>query len=489
MLHGNAWAVLQSVVLFAGVVLPARAYGCVVVCIRGRSVAARRGAHRGDRRVAWRALPHRVRSGFSGTGKLATPHRRPTLSRRRSSAAPRCSITLNLPRCPPRLSKRWPCSCSSSPLRRRFLAAAGGRRPQALVPLSLTSLRLRIERTPMFISLDRLGKDFDKKPCALDDLTLDLPSGMIGLIGPNGAGKTTLMRILCGIVSPTRGHVLVDGRDIVRAAQPPRAQEDPRIPAAGHRALSEPHAAGVPRLRGHPQGYGRQRERRPPGRRAHRARGAGRCSPPAHRRFLGRHAEARGHRAGAHGRPAPARGGRAHGRARPRGAHAIPHAHRHAGSRPHGGSCPPISSTTWRRPALTCAFCDRGRLRYDGATAGLIDGAHGRTWLTPPLMAPPDGRGRGERSHHGRGHALPHRERRAARRIGSPSSPPSKTATWRWPPTMGEALDVCCCVPKTASCRWRCAGIAVPARRAPASGYHCAVRNTGGETAAQRRKG
>ena len=31
----------------------------------------------------------------------------------------------------------------------------------------------------MFISLDRLGKDFDKKPCALDDLTLDLPSGKL----------------------------------------------------------------------------------------------------------------------------------------------------------------------------------------------------------------------------------------------------------------------------------------------------------------------
>ena len=56
----------------------------------------------------------------------------------------------------------------------------------------------------MFISLDCLGKDFPKKPCALDGLTLDLPSGMIGLIGPNGAGKTTLMRILCGIVGPTR---------------------------------------------------------------------------------------------------------------------------------------------------------------------------------------------------------------------------------------------------------------------------------------------
>ncbi|CVH79715.1 putative ABC transporter ATP-binding protein YxlF [Coriobacteriaceae bacterium CHKCI002] len=66
----------------------------------------------------------------------------------------------------------------------------------------------------MFISLDHLGKDFRKKPCALDDLTLDLPSGMIGLVGPNGAGKTTLMRILCGIVAPTRGRVLADGRDL-----------------------------------------------------------------------------------------------------------------------------------------------------------------------------------------------------------------------------------------------------------------------------------
>ena len=66
----------------------------------------------------------------------------------------------------------------------------------------------------MFISLDCLGKDFPKKPCALDGLTLDLPSGMIGLIGPNGAGKTTLMRILCGIVGPTRGRVLVDGHDL-----------------------------------------------------------------------------------------------------------------------------------------------------------------------------------------------------------------------------------------------------------------------------------
>lgn len=70
----------------------------------------------------------------------------------------------------------------------------------------------------MFISIDHLGKDFRKKPAALDDVTLDLPQGMIGLLGSNGAGKTTLMRILCGIIQPTRGRVLIDGHDLSGAA-------------------------------------------------------------------------------------------------------------------------------------------------------------------------------------------------------------------------------------------------------------------------------
>ena len=69
----------------------------------------------------------------------------------------------------------------------------------------------------MFISIDHLGKDFRKKPAALDDVTLDLPQGMIGLLGSNGAGKTTLMRILCGIIQPTRGRVLIDGHDLANA--------------------------------------------------------------------------------------------------------------------------------------------------------------------------------------------------------------------------------------------------------------------------------
>jgi len=52
---------------------------------------------------------------------------------------------------------------------------------------------------------------------ALKDVSLEIERGEIfGLLGPNGAGKTTLISIVCGIVNPTAGTVLVDGHDIVR---------------------------------------------------------------------------------------------------------------------------------------------------------------------------------------------------------------------------------------------------------------------------------
>jgi ABC-type multidrug transport system ATPase subunit len=49
---------------------------------------------------------------------------------------------------------------------------------------------------------------------ALRGVDLQIPSGMFGLLGPNGAGKTTLMRILAGIVNPSRGAVRVAGHDL-----------------------------------------------------------------------------------------------------------------------------------------------------------------------------------------------------------------------------------------------------------------------------------
>lgn len=50
---------------------------------------------------------------------------------------------------------------------------------------------------------------------ALDDVTLDVPTGMFGLLGPNGAGKSTLMRTIATLQSPTGGKVRFGDIDVI----------------------------------------------------------------------------------------------------------------------------------------------------------------------------------------------------------------------------------------------------------------------------------
>ncbi len=64
------------------------------------------------------------------------------------------------------------------------------------------------------IEINHLKKQFKGGVLALEDITLDIGTGMFGLIGPNGAGKTTLMRIIAGLLRPTSGEVKVFGNDI-----------------------------------------------------------------------------------------------------------------------------------------------------------------------------------------------------------------------------------------------------------------------------------
>ena len=70
---------------------------------------------------------------------------------------------------------------------------------------------------PPVIRIEQLSKTYASGHPALKGIDLDIRKGEIfALLGPNGAGKTTLISIICGIVNPGGGRVLVDGHDIVR---------------------------------------------------------------------------------------------------------------------------------------------------------------------------------------------------------------------------------------------------------------------------------
>ena len=66
------------------------------------------------------------------------------------------------------------------------------------------------------ISVKDLSKTYASAYEALKHVNLEIRKGEIyALLGPNGAGKTTLINIICGIVTPSSGGVLVGGHDIL----------------------------------------------------------------------------------------------------------------------------------------------------------------------------------------------------------------------------------------------------------------------------------
>lgn len=62
------------------------------------------------------------------------------------------------------------------------------------------------------VESEHLGKRFGNK-WALKDVNLRITRGsIIGLLGPNGSGKSTLIKIINGLLTPTEGQVLIDGK-------------------------------------------------------------------------------------------------------------------------------------------------------------------------------------------------------------------------------------------------------------------------------------
>ena len=60
---------------------------------------------------------------------------------------------------------------------------------------------------------------------ATDDVSFAVqPGARQALIGPNGAGKTTLINLLTGVLKPTAGQVLLQGRDVTHLAPSARVK-------------------------------------------------------------------------------------------------------------------------------------------------------------------------------------------------------------------------------------------------------------------------
>ncbi len=75
------------------------------------------------------------------------------------------------------------------------------------------------------LTIRNLNKTYASGLVALKSIDLEIRKGEIfALLGPNGAGKTTLISIICGIVNPTSGQVLVDGHDIQREYRAARSK-------------------------------------------------------------------------------------------------------------------------------------------------------------------------------------------------------------------------------------------------------------------------
>ncbi|MEO9871760.1 ABC transporter ATP-binding protein [Ekhidna sp.] len=66
----------------------------------------------------------------------------------------------------------------------------------------------------MKLTISNLSKTYKNGVKAIDDVSLEISSGMFGLLGPNGAGKSSLMRTIATLQSPDAGEIHMDDLNI-----------------------------------------------------------------------------------------------------------------------------------------------------------------------------------------------------------------------------------------------------------------------------------
>ena len=68
----------------------------------------------------------------------------------------------------------------------------------------------------MELRIDNLSKTYSNGIKALQNISLDIPTGMFGLLGPNGAGKSTLMRTIATLQEADSGSIVLGDIDVLQ---------------------------------------------------------------------------------------------------------------------------------------------------------------------------------------------------------------------------------------------------------------------------------
>ena len=76
-----------------------------------------------------------------------------------------------------------------------------------------------MEQGRSIVRFVNVGKTYDGERLIVDDLSLEIARGeFLTLLGPSGSGKTTTLMMLAGFETPTRGRILLNGKEINRVA-------------------------------------------------------------------------------------------------------------------------------------------------------------------------------------------------------------------------------------------------------------------------------
>ncbi|MDZ7859940.1 MAG: ABC transporter ATP-binding protein [Candidatus Krumholzibacteriota bacterium] len=71
-----------------------------------------------------------------------------------------------------------------------------------------------ITRKAPVLNIENLSKNYGRTRALRNiNIVLDSP-GVYGFLGPNGAGKTTTFKLICALLKPSRGRILIGGKDV-----------------------------------------------------------------------------------------------------------------------------------------------------------------------------------------------------------------------------------------------------------------------------------